>query len=216
MWQVLDNEGGDVLFKYARKKALKASASGLPASADNHQQQGNSCSWRFEGLEDTSNAVAAAHGAVQDLGANPIPIEFAELYNALQQKTVDGQENPIGTITLQKYYEVQNYLMLSNHGFLLYALVANLDWYNSLPAEYQEMIQEAGKVAAEVQRQSLRDKETGYMEQIKETGIKIVEFSDADRAAFVEASKPIHETFANTPSKQEVLNTILEAIEKYQ
>ena len=76
------------------------------------------------------------------------------------------------------------------------------------------MIQ-AGKVAAEVQRQS-EGQRSGYMEQIKETGIKIVEFSESDRAAFVEASKPIYETFANTPSKQEVLNTILEAIEKYQ
>ncbi|NLT48238.1 MAG: TRAP transporter substrate-binding protein, partial [Clostridiales bacterium] len=147
---------------------------------------------------------------------NPIPIEFAELYNALQQKTVDGQENPIGTIALQKYYEVQNNLMLSNHGFLLYVLVANLDWYNNLPAEYQEMIKEAGKVAADVQRQSLRDKEGGYMQTIKDSGINIVEFTDSDREAFVEASKPIYETFANTPNKVEVLEALMEAIEKYQ
>jgi len=217
MWQVLDNEGGDVLFKYAREKGFE----GISFWASGFKQMTTSNKEihvpdDLKGLKMRVMPSPLLMEQYKTWGANPIPIEFAELYNALQQKTVDGQENPIGTITLQKYYEVQDYLMLSNHGFLLYALVANLDWYNSLPAEYQEMIQEAGKVAAEVQRQSLRDKEAGYMEQIKETGIKIVEFSESNRAAFVEASKPIYETFANTPSKQEVLNTILEAIEKYQ
>jgi C4-dicarboxylate-binding protein DctP len=107
-------------------------------------------------------------------------------------------------------------MMLSNHGFLLYVLVANLDWYNNLPAEYQDMIQEAGKIAADVQRQSLRDKEEGYMKEIRDSGINIVEFSDSDREAFQEASKPIHETFANTPGKQEALEVIKSAIEKYK
>jgi len=217
MWQVLDNEGGEALFKFAREKGFEGVsfwASGFKQMTTGNKEIHTPADLKGMKIRVMPSPLLLAQ--YETWGANPIPIEFAELYNALQQKTVDGQENPIGTIALQKYYEVQNNLMLSNHGFLLYVLVANLDWYNNLPAEYQEMIKEAGKVAADVQRQSLRDKEGGYMQTIKDSGINIVEFTDSDREAFVEASKPIYETFANTPNKVEVLEALMEAIEKYQ
>ncbi len=217
MWQVLDNEGGDALNKYAREKGFE----GLGFWASGFKQMTTSnkeihVPADLAGMKIRVMPSPLLLAQYETWGANPIPIEFAELYNALQQKTVDGQENPIGTIALQKYYEVQNNLMLSNHGFLLYVLVANLDWYNNLPAEYQAILQEASVVAAGAQRQSLRDKEAGYMEEIRASNINIVEFSDSDREAFVEASAPIHETFANTPGKQEVLDAIKNAIEKYE
>ena len=53
-------------------------------------------------------------------GANPVPISFGETYNALQQKVVDGQENPLISIDRMKFYEVQDYLILSNHAYLGY------------------------------------------------------------------------------------------------
>ncbi|MFA5635251.1 MAG: TRAP transporter substrate-binding protein [Anaerovoracaceae bacterium] len=217
MWEVLDNEGGETLFKFARDKGFEGIgfwASGFKQMTTSNKEVHVPAD--IKGMKIRVMPSPLLLEQYKTWGANPIPIEFAELYNALQQKTVDGQENPLGTIALQKYYEVQNNLMLSNHGFLLYVLVANLDWYNNLPAEYQDMIQAAGKVAADVQRQSLRDKEGGYLQEIKDSGINVVEFSDSDRAAFVEASTPIYETFANTPNKVEVLESLMDAIAKYE
>ena len=69
--------------------------------------------------------------------AKPTPIEFGELYNALQQRVVNGQENPIKTIYLSRYFEVQDYLTLSDHGLLAYAIVANKDWFEALPRTFR-------------------------------------------------------------------------------
>jgi len=147
-------------------------------------------------------------------GANPIPIEYAELYNALQQGVVDGQENPLQTIALNKFYEVQNTMILSGHGYMTYVMVANKSWFESLPQELQDLIKEANLKASEEESVLVKESEAKYLEQIKNSGIKVYALTDEEKAKFIEASKPVHEEFAKTEKQKAILEKIYAQVEK--
>ncbi|KRA40241.1 TRAP transporter substrate-binding protein [Devosia sp. Root635] len=120
------------------------------------------------------------------VGASAIALPFGELYTALQTGVVDGQENALDTIATMKYQEVQQHLLISEHGANEDVVLFNPGWWNSLPAEYQDII-----VAAfdEVRPQVEQIKEAAQataLETIKQSGIDIVELDDAQRAAFRE------------------------------
>lgn len=77
------------------------------------------------------------------LGASAISLPFSELYTSLQTGVVDGQENPLDTIQKMKFFEVQDYLVISEHGAMEDVILFNPTWWNSLPEEYQEIINAA-------------------------------------------------------------------------
>ncbi len=127
-------------------------------------------------------------------GANGIPIDFAELYNALQQGVVDGEENPIATIYSRKFYEVQDYITLSNHGFLGYIVAFSKDWLEGLPEEYQNIIISTAQELSPIQRAEVaRLVVEKYLPEIIAFGTKIIEFTADQRAAFEEKAKPVYE-----------------------
>src|SRR5699024_4517881 len=76
-------------------------------------------------------------------GADPLPVDFAEVYNALQLGTVDAQENPLETTFTQRYYEVQDELTILNHGYQFHIMLANEEWFDSLKPEIQQLIKDA-------------------------------------------------------------------------
>ncbi len=81
----------------------------------------------FEGLKIRTMESPIVIEQFNALDANPVPISFAETYNALQQNVVDGQENPLVSIVKMKFYEVQDYTIISNHGYLAYAFLMSKD-----------------------------------------------------------------------------------------
>ena len=83
----------------------------------------------------------------KEMGANPTPLAFNELYTALQQKTVDGQENPLELIYAQKFYEQQSYVIKTRHLPQTLMWIMNKDFYDSLPADLQEVVVAAGNAA---------------------------------------------------------------------
>lgn len=74
------------------------------------------------------------------LGASAIALSFGELYTSLQTGVVDGQENPLDTIQRMKFFEVQDYLVISEHGAMEDVALFNPAWWNSLPQEYRDVI----------------------------------------------------------------------------
>lgn len=150
----------------------------------------------------------------QAMGAGGVSIDFAELYTALQTKTVDGQENPLSNIVSKKFYEVQDYLTLSAHGYMAYPLIISEQFYQTLPADLQKAVDE---VAAEVTdwqwEQSAKDEEA-YIKTIKESGIEITELSDSDKEAFIQATSGVYEDFKEVEGSQELLDAIKEAEEE--
>jgi len=100
---------------------------------------------------------------IRGLGASAQPISASELYSALEQGVVDGQENPLTSIVSYKYYEVQKYLTLDRHQLGNELTVINEDVFQSLPAKYQKIIVEAGKEAcfAQMGTSTITNKGTG-------------------------------------------------------
>jgi len=130
--------------------------------------------------------------------ANPVPIDFAETYNALQQGVVDAQENPLVSIVNMKFYEVQKYTMLSNHGFLGYAFLFSKKVYDGLPADIQKVMRDTARELASFERQDTARREAGYIERIKKGGSQIVTLSPQELQAFEKAFRPVHQQFAKT------------------
>jgi len=129
------------------------------------------------------------------VGANPVPIDFAELYNSLQLGVVDGQENPLVTIDNMKFYEVQKYLLLSEHAYLGHVLIFGDEWFNSLPEDIQKILYETGREVAVWQRAEVQKEETKYLQNIKAFGTEILELSDEEREKMKEATKDVHQEY---------------------
>jgi tripartite ATP-independent transporter DctP family solute receptor len=111
------------------------------------------------------------------LGANPTPMGWP-IYTELQQGTIDAQENPLWVIWTYKLYEVQKYLSLTGHVYSAHIDVANLDWFNGLPAADQELIQRCMQEAALYQRQWNRDNEADFLSKLKAAGMQVNEHPD--------------------------------------
>ena len=132
------------------------------------------------------------------MGANAIPINFSEVYNALQQGVVDGQENPLVSITKMRFYEVQDYMTLSYHGYLGYAFLFSKIFWDELSPEQQTLLKNAAVEAAQYERQLTADMENGFIQTIKESGTEVIELTDEERKAFEDATKSVHEKFADS------------------
>lgn len=149
------------------------------------------------------------------LGANAVPIDFAEVYNALQQGVVDGQENPLVSIVNMKFHEVQDYMAISNHGYLAYAFLVSQDFWNDLPEELQSIVQETALEAAQYERELTLEMEEGFIETIEESGTEVIRFDDEQREAFEEATRPVHQQFADEIG-EDTLQAVYDKIEEYE
>ena len=119
-----------------------------------------------------------AHMALfEALGASPTPIAFSELFTALQQHTVDGQENPVTNIFEQNYAEVQKYMTLSNHLYTAACGLVNNEWLTSLPQDVQDVIIEAARVGQEQAGKDILNCEEQQLEYLR-THMEINELSD--------------------------------------
>jgi tripartite ATP-independent transporter DctP family solute receptor len=125
----------------------------------------------------------------QALGASVQSINFGELYTALQQGVVDGQENPPTTIRVQKYYEVQKYLSLTRHIASFAFAVMNKKIYDQQSDDVRHAIDEAGTVATAKGREFLVKDEGASLEFLRKQGMAINE--PTDLAGFRKATRPV-------------------------
>jgi tripartite ATP-independent transporter DctP family solute receptor len=125
----------------------------------------------------------------KSVGANATPIAFAEVYLALQQKTVDGQENPLPTIMAKKFYEVQSHIMLTGHiTESLLSIVGGHVWSKMSDADkkvFEEVLSQASAKASD----AIRASEQKLADEFRKLGKTVVE---VDRAAFRKAAIPLH------------------------
>lgn len=129
---------------------------------------------------------------VRALGGTPTPVDFSDLYMALKQGAVEGQENPIPTIYTYKYYEAQKYIMLTGHIILTIYNGANAEWYNALPDDVKAVIEKAMAQATTFNNDLVVKQEIELIEKLKDQGMTVVE---PDVAAFREACKDVHLKF---------------------
>ena len=130
--------------------------------------------------------------AVRAMGATPTPVDFSDLYMALKQGTVDGQENPIPTIYTYKFYEAQKFIMLTGHMIRIITVGTNASWFNKLPKDVQTAIEEALAEAGAFNNDLVKQQEKGLIGNLKEKGMTVIE---PDVEAFRKASESVHLKF---------------------
>ncbi|MDR1828049.1 MAG: DctP family TRAP transporter solute-binding subunit [Methylobacteriaceae bacterium] len=126
-----------------------------------------------------SDVQMAAWAAI---GVNPTPIAFTELFTAMQQGTVDGQENPLQIIDGNKFQEVQKYLSLTQHGYVPFVLCMNPAKFKSLKKEHQDAIVNAAKESVEWQRNRVHEQDAVIINKVQKEGMTVVELTPEQKA----------------------------------
>jgi TRAP-type transport system periplasmic protein len=119
----------------------------------------------------------------KSLGAAPTPMNFSELYTALQTRVVDGQENPLANIEFARFFEVQKNLSLSSHMWGGYWLLAESEWFNKLPGDIQGVVTRNASRITDRQRSDVMKLNDSLIGKLQSQGMTVNRLTEADRAS---------------------------------
>jgi tripartite ATP-independent transporter DctP family solute receptor len=129
------------------------------------------------------------------LGANPTPMNFGEVFTAMQQGVVDGQENPWETILANKFYEVQKYATNTGHVYSPFGVLFSKKFWDKLPAQYQDDVREAVYAARTFNRESARAAEQDIIKELSKY-MEITILTPEEIKPFQEMTRPTYDMFA--------------------
>lgn len=146
------------------------------------------------------------------LGCAVTPMAMTEVFSALEQKVIDGQENPPSTIRTQGWYEIQDYLMVSNHVFTSLFLCVNNNFYTSLDGELQGILEDVISETSDKIWSSAKDKAQEDLDfMADESGIEVYEPSTEFKQHMIDATSSMYEDmYAKCPEVEAVVNAIRE------
>ncbi len=124
-------------------------------------------------------------------GANPTPMSSSEVYMAIRQGVIEGQENPLASIWAMKFHEVQNYISLSNHVFTPTAILFSKKHWDSWPKDIRDAIEEAARVAIEFTFKFGKEKDQSLQAEMRKANPEI-KFNKIDVAAFKKLAAPLY------------------------
>lgn len=150
--------------------------------------------------------------AFKALGANPTPMALGELFTAMQQGTVDGQENPIPTIYLQGFYEVQDYVSATNHIYSPFVFLMSKDFFDGLTEEQQTIVTEAAVEAGTLNRELNREATAENLQDLKDEGMNYNEVSPEARQEMIDIVQPVLDEYAERIGA-ETVQEVYDAIE---
>jgi len=145
-------------------------------------------------------------------GINPTPMAWSETFAALQQKVVDGQDNPYMTVNAMKFDEVQKYVTNIRYIFSIEPLIVSEQLFQSLSADEQAAVTEAGKVATAASAAFLRAKEAEIKDDLQARGMEISDPADGEAEFIERATTQVWPKFYDTIGGKEVLNGVLAAL----
>ena len=145
----------------------------------------------LEGVKLRTMKVPAHVATFESLGANPTPMNFGEVYSALQQGVIDGQENPLAIITSQRFYEVQKYLSTTGHVFAVYMPVVSKPFFDSLSAEHQQLIHASMARARSHQAELVAAEDASQLDEIRSAGVEVLELTAEQRQAFADQTESV-------------------------
>lgn len=192
-YEVLDGPVGDELEALAEAQGLKVLAwwdNGI-RHVTNSQRPINTPE-DLAGLKIRTPEDPMTVDIFSALDANPTPLAFGELYLALRQGTVDGQENPLVNIASAKLNEVQRYLSLTGHKYEATPFVMSLQTWEELSAEDQQILQSVAEEARDLQRQEMQTQSV----ELQETLAQDMEITEPDRDAFREATQGVYDQWS--------------------
>ena len=133
---------------------------------------------------------------VKALGANPTPLPFPEVYGAMEQGAIDGQENPISVIAANKFWEVQKNIALTNHQYNPQSVIFSKKVWDTLSAAEKKLIDDAADEAAIFQRKESRAAVAANLELLKKNGMAVTVFPPAEVAKLRDKMKPVIAQFS--------------------
>ncbi|PIE67534.1 MAG: C4-dicarboxylate ABC transporter [Deltaproteobacteria bacterium] len=165
----------------------------------------------MKGLDIRVMESAVYIATMKALGANPTPMAFSELYTALQQGAVDGQENGPSIVYNYKFYEVQKYYSLTDHTVGFGVVTMGESFFSSLTKEQQEVIEKAAKMfLIDKQREMKIAGEDGYVDKIIKSGTAVNKITPKNHLLFVKAVQPVYAQF-----KDKIGQDIFDLVDKY-
>ncbi|MFK7753515.1 MAG: TRAP transporter substrate-binding protein [Sedimentitalea sp.] len=143
----------------------------------------------------------------REYGANPTPMAFSDVFTALQTGVMDGQENPYAQIASAKFQEVQKYLSITGHVYTPAYILASKKQFDKLPADVQAGLTDCANQTQDFTYEKAAELEASLLKVIEDAGVAV---NTADKAAFIEASKPIYKQFADeVEGGQQMIDTVL-------
>ena len=189
--EVIDTTGGEY---YAQRLAMKGMT--YLGSFHNGFRQITNSKHEVTDPSDMENLKIRVPGSVvymgffRALGADPTSMNWSEVFTAIQQGTIDGQENGVSITSTSKMQEVQDYLTMWNYSYENDLFVANTEVWNSLEPETQELLQACATEACEWGRDALEAEEAEILEEFEAGGMTITYLTEEEQAAFDEAIAP--------------------------
>jgi tripartite ATP-independent transporter DctP family solute receptor len=152
---------------------------------------------------------------VKALDANPTPLAFPELYSAMEQKAVDGQENPLSVILANKFAEVQKYLTLTNHQYNPQSVILSKKIWDTMSPAEKKIVQDSANEASKYQREVARKADAGTLDQLKKAGMQVSEFSPTEVAKLRAKVKPVIDKYgAEIPDTTKEMMAELDKLRK--
>lgn len=153
---------------------------------------------------------------VEALGANAVPMAGSEMYTAMQNGTVDGQENPIAAIVNDRTYEVQKYMVLDKHMASIVGYTMSYEFYNSLPDDLKLVVDDAAKQAGEAASAVTANINASGVETLESFGMKVYIPTDEELAAWQAPIFAACEAFLRNELGDETLDALSAQIEAYR
>jgi len=150
---------------------------------------------------------------VRALGANPTPLPFPEVYSALEQKAIDGQENPLTVINANKFFEVQKHVVISNHQYNPQSVLISKKFWDGLSADQKKIISDAVAASSKHQREQARGLVASALDNMKKNGMQVTQFSDAELGKLRDKLRPVTAKYGVTVG-QDLVKELQGEIEK--
>ena len=155
----------------------------------------------LSGLRIRTMGSTVAQESMKAMGCEPVSLAWSEVYTGLSNNAIDAAEAQISAIYGASLYEVVDYYTLTEHFLLYTALVISEDWFQTLPAEYQEILLTRAIEAGDYATEMTREMESGYQAEMEAAGMQFVE---VDKTPFIEASASVYETMGWADLKAQI------------
>ncbi|MFC1798700.1 DctP family TRAP transporter solute-binding subunit [Thermodesulfobacteriota bacterium] len=196
--QTIDGPIGQEIFGLLEKKGLKGLSfwdNGFKHFSNNIRPLIKPAD--FKGVKFRIMSSDVLEAQMKKLGATGLKLPFSEVYNALEQGVVDGQENTASNIYSKKFHEVQKYMTISNHGYIGYLLTTNASFWGKLPADIRSALEKIiMDVTADERKKALElnEKQMALIKDFaKRSGkLQIYELNDAEKKVMQKALEPVH------------------------
>ena len=208
-YEILDGEIGQELLTTLEEAGLK----GLAYAERGFRNVTNSvrpvtCAEDLKGLKLRVMENEVYTATFKALGVNAVPMAWAEALTAMQQGTIEGQENPVNVMYSYGLWDYgQKYATFDRHSYATAIITMSLDVYNTLDEATQEIFKQAAQEAAEFERAWVAEQEAGQLQALKDNGMEIVENPDVD--SFRTAVQPVYDAYPQFAEYIELIQAAL-------